>query len=265
MSGDLDAVLDRLEDLDDAGDGEGLRRALAAARKRFPRAIELREWEATVASDDGRFADALAILDAVLAEEPGRPWAQRERTGVLLDLGRFAEALAALEALPVRGARRKEDRLEQAGLHADRGECLDRLGRPDEADAQYREAARLDPIGHPMPLRLARDAFERLVADALDAVPERFRRLLDQVVVTVQDWPGPDEEDRLQLGLYVGVARPERTLGTADHLDHVVVFQRPHELVCRSEEMLRHEVARTVIHELAHHFGIEHEDMGEYR
>ncbi|MCW5890031.1 MAG: metallopeptidase family protein [bacterium] len=265
MDGDLDAVLDRLEKLDRDGDAEGLRRTLATARKRYPQAVELREWEATVASDQGRFADALAILDEVLAAEPQRPWARRERAAVLLDLGRFAEALAGLEALPARGARRRQDRLDQASIHADRAVCLDRLGRPGEADAQYAEAARLDPTGHPLPLRLGRAEFERLVADALDDVPERFRRLLDQVVVTVQDWPGPDEEDPLQLGVYVGVARTERTSATADHLDHVVVFQRPHELTCRDAEALRQEVARTVVHEIAHHFGIEHEDMGEYR
>lgn len=264
MARDLDDVLDRLEDLDAQGDDDGLRRAVAAARKRFPQALELREWEATIASDDGRPADALAILDAVLAVEPERPWSRRERAAVLLDLGRFAEALAVLEALPVRGARRRQDRLDQASVHADRGLCLDRLGRPDEADAQYREAARLDPTGHPVPLRLAREAFEALVADALDDVPEQFRRLLGQVVVVVQEWPGPDEEDPLQLGLYVGIARDQRTSATADHLDHVVVFQRPHELTCRDAETLRREVGRTVVHELAHHFGLEHEDMGEY-
>lgn len=265
MARDLDAVLDRLEDLDDAGEPQALRRELASARKRFPRAIELREWEATVAADDGRLEEALALLDAILADEPERAWARRERASVLLDLGRFADALAALEAMPTRGTRRRQDRLDQASVHADRGICLDRLGRPDEADEQYRAAAALDPAGLPVPPRLSREEFERLVADALDDVPERFRRLLDQVVVTVQEWPGPDDEDPLQLGLYVGVARTERTTATADHLDHVVVFQRPHELSCRDAKTLRREVARTVVHELAHHFGIEHEDMGEYR
>jgi predicted Zn-dependent protease with MMP-like domain len=265
MGRDLDAVLDRLEDLDDAGETQALRRELAAALKRFPRVVELREWQATVTADDGNLEEALAILDGILAEHPDRAWARRERASVLLDLGRFADALAALEALPPRGTRRRQDRLDQASIHADRAICLDRLGRREEADEQYREAARLDPKGLPVPPRLSREAFERLVADALDAVPERFRRLLDQVVVTVQEWPGPDEEDPLQMGVYVGVARPERTSATRDHLDHIVVFQRPHELSCGNEKTLRREVARTVVHELAHHFGIEHEDMGEYR
>jgi predicted Zn-dependent protease with MMP-like domain len=255
----LDEVLERLERLDEAGDAQRLGDELARARVQFPDALELCEWEASLAVDRERFEDALAILDRVLAADPRRPWARRERASVLLDLGRLEEALAALRELP-----REPDGYEYASVHHDLGRCLDRLGNADEADAEFRRAARLAPDAFPVPLRLSDEHFEALVAKALDDVPDEFTRLLGQVVVRVCDYPAPADGEPFLLGLYVGVARPERSLATEDHLDHVLIFKRPHELRCADEAPLLDEVRRTVIHELAHHFGIPHGDIGEY-
>jgi len=255
----LDEVLERLERLDEAGDEQGLRDGLARARVQFPDALELREWDASLAVDQERFEDALAILDRVLAADPRRPWARRERASVLLDLGRLEEALAALRELP-----REPDPYERASVHHDEGLCLDHLGHADEADTEFRRAARLAPDAFPVPLRLSDERFEALVAEALDDIPDEFTRLLGQVVVRVRDYPTPADGEPFLLRLYVGVARPERSLATEDHLDHVLIFKRPHELRCTDETALRDEVRRTVIHELAHHFGIPHDDMGEY-
>jgi predicted Zn-dependent protease with MMP-like domain len=258
----LDEVLDRLDALDARGDDDGLRETLAAALERFPDAAPLREWETSLLVDDERLDEALAILDNLVADDPGNDWARRERAAVLIDLGRFAPALADLRALP-RRAQRGLAAAERASIHADLGLCLDRLGRPADADAEFRHAATLDPEGCPFPPRLSEARFEALVAAALDTIPARFRRYLDQVVTVVRDYPAPDDPDPFLLGLYVGVPRAERTLATADHLDHVIVFKRPHELRCRDEDGLRDEVQRTVVHELAHHFGLEDEEMDE--
>ena len=255
----LDDALDRLEALDEDGDREQLRAELDIALARFPEAPELREWEASLAVDDERFEAALTLLDAILAAHPQRAWARRERAAVLVDLGRFADALAALRRLP-----RERDPAERASIHHDVGLCLDRLGDAVEADAEFRRAARLAPAEFAMPLRLSEERFDGIVAQALDDIPDEFARYLDQVVVRVSDYPQPGD-DAFLLGLYLGVARPERTLATEDHLDHVLVFKRPHELRCAHEGELREEVRRTVIHEIAHHFGIEHDDMGDYR
>lgn len=260
----LDDVLDRLDALDDAGDDAQLRAALDEARLRFPDAPELREWQAALAAGEERFDEALAILDGVLAADPKRVWARRERAAVLLDLGRFEDALAQLRTLRPRDLRQL-DRDERASVHYDLALCLDRLAGSAEADAEFREAERLSPDDFPAPLRLSEERFEALAATALDEIPEEFIRRLDQVVVRVRDYPAPGDEDPFLLGLYVGVARPERTLATEDHLDHVLIFKRPHELRCADEAALRDEVRRTLVHEIAHHFGIAHEDMGDYR
>src|SRR4029453_7099927 len=132
----LDDVLDRLETLDDAGDADGLRAALRDALARFPGTPELREWEASIAADDERYAEALAILDGLVASHPHRPWARPEPPAVLLDLGRFADPPAALRVLPEDDAP-----VEQAGLHYDVGLCLDRLGQPVDADRAFRGGA----------------------------------------------------------------------------------------------------------------------------
>jgi predicted Zn-dependent protease with MMP-like domain len=260
----IDDALDRIEDLDARGEDEELREAVAEGLAAFPDAPELREWEAALLVDDDRFADALAVLDRVLAAHPERFWARRERAAVLIDLGRFAEALDALRALPAAECRRAS-RPERAAIHADLGVCFDRLGRAAEADAEFRAAAKLDRRNHAIPLRLADERFEALVAQALDTIPEDFTPYLDQVVVRVRDYPAPDDADPFLLGLYVGVSRRERTLATEDHLDHILVFKRAHELRASDEATLREEIRRTVVHEIAHHFGLEHEDMGDYR
>lgn len=259
----LDDYLDRLDAFDDDGDDEGLHAELARARTAFPDALELHEWDAFLAGEDGRFDEALAILDGVLAVEPDRLWARRERAVALLELGRFADALDVLQAL-TDDEREELEPGERASVHRDVAVCLDRLGRTAEADVEYRTAARLDPRAFPVPLRLDSARFEALVAGALDDIPPELRALLAQVIVRVERWPGPDAEDPLQLGVYVGVARPDRTIGTEDHLDHIAIYQRPHELACRDEAALLTEVRRTVIHEVAHHFGIPHERMEEY-
>src|SRR5262245_18115449 len=124
MSDDaLDRVLDRLEELDAGEDTEALRAEVARGLDAFPDAPDLRACAASLAVDDGRFEEALAILDGLVAEDPANDWALRERAGALIELGRFAEALAALRGLPP-DARRRLDGGERAAFHTDLALCL---------------------------------------------------------------------------------------------------------------------------------------------
>jgi len=259
---DLERTLDRLDDLAEDDDFDALESELRAARRRHPDSLELMEWEVVLAADAGRAAEALALCDALVAKAPRRFWPRRERVGILMDLWRFADALEALDELvPAARAREREER---AALSGDRALCLDRLGRTAEADEEFARAERLDPEANFVPLRLARADFEALVRDALDDIPDELAPYLAQVVVTVETFPEPPAEDPFQLGLYVGLPRSERGAADGDHLDRVIVYQRPHELECPDEESLADEVRRTVVHEIAHHFGFAHEAMGEF-
>jgi predicted Zn-dependent protease with MMP-like domain len=179
-----------------------------------------------------------------------------------MDLFRFEEALQVLDGLPSATAVERRD---DASFHQDRALCLDRLDRPAEADREFREAARLDPEECPPIERLPRERFEALVVEALDGVPPEFDPYLRQVSVVVREYPIPMQDvDPFSLGLYSGVPRTERVEENRNHLDTIFIFKRNHELLGLDRESLREEVRKTVVHEIAHHFGFGEDDMGEY-
>lgn len=112
-----------------------------------------------------------------------------------------------------------------------------------------------------MPFSLSAQRFEDLVADALDLIPPDLARAIDNVVVLVAD-RHPDEPDL--LGLYEGVALTERDSSYGGALpDTVTIFRDSLLEICDTEDEVVEEVAITVIHELAHHFGIDDERLHE--
>jgi predicted Zn-dependent protease with MMP-like domain len=107
-----------------------------------------------------------------------------------------------------------------------------------------------------MPVRMGRARFEELVGDALDEIPPEFQRLMDNVVILVEDDAPPDDPGL--LGLYEGYALTERGPDYAGVLpDRITVFRRPILAICADEAEVVEEVAVTVVHEIAHHFGID--------
>jgi len=101
-----------------------------------------------------------------------------------------------------------------------------------------------------------RQRFEELVGEALDEVPEELLDLMDNVVVLVEDDPPPDEPDL--LGLYEGHALTERGFDYTGVLpDRITLYRRPILRICDTEDDVVEEVAVTVVHEIAHHFGID--------
>ena len=110
-------------------------------------------------------------------------------------------------------------------------------------------------------VNLTPEAFEDLVGRALDQLPPELAGLLDNVVVLVAD-EDPDEPDL--LGLYQGVPLTERGSSYAGALpDTVTIYRLPTLAMCESEEEVAEEVEITVVHELAHHFGIDDDRLAE--
>jgi len=106
-----------------------------------------------------------------------------------------------------------------------------------------------------MPVEMSAARFEQLVADALDAVPAEFAEAMDNVVVLVEDH---NEEAPWILGLYHGIALTERTSSYGGVLpDRISIYRRPILAGCQTEEQVTTEVLVTVVHEIAHHFGID--------
>jgi predicted Zn-dependent protease with MMP-like domain len=102
---------------------------------------------------------------------------------------------------------------------------------------------------------VSRRRFEELVSDALDEVPEELTRLMDNVVVLVEE---RDEREPTLLGLYEGVALTERGHDYGGMLpDRITVYRQAILDICATEEDVVEEVAVTVVHEIAHHFGID--------
>ena len=106
-----------------------------------------------------------------------------------------------------------------------------------------------------------RAQFEDLVGEALDLIPEELGRLMDNVVVLVEDYP---PAGRRLLGLYYGVPLTQRGTGYAGMLpDTIHIYRVPILRMCSSEEEVVDQVRRTVVHEVAHHFGISDERLHE--
>jgi len=120
-----------------------------------------------------------------------------------------------------------------------------------------------------------REAFEKLVADALDDLPEEIQQALDNVDVVIEDWPDGATLRRAGLrhptqlmGFYHGVPRTKRGRGYNLVLpDKISIYRRPIELRARTDKDVRSIVQRVVRHEIAHHFGIDDarlQDLGAY-
>jgi len=98
--------------------------------------------------------------------------------------------------------------------------------------------------------------FEDAVGDALDEVPSELMALLDNVVFLVEDEPPAEDPDL--LGVYDGTPLTERGDGWAGALpDRITIFRGPLSRMCEDREELLDEIAITVVHEIAHHFGID--------
>jgi predicted Zn-dependent protease with MMP-like domain len=112
-----------------------------------------------------------------------------------------------------------------------------------------------------MAVRMSPQRFDELVSDALDLIPPRLVAAMDNVVVLVEA-RNPGEPDL--LGLYEGIALTERDSWYGGSLPDTITIYRDALLdVCETEADVVEEVAITVIHEIAHHFGIDDERLHE--
>lgn len=112
-----------------------------------------------------------------------------------------------------------------------------------------------------MPVRMSTQRFDELVGDALDLIPPGLAQAIDNVVILVED-RHPEEPDL--LGLYDGIALTDRDTTYAGALPDTITIYRDALLeMCDDEEDVVEEVAITVIHEIAHHFGIEDDRLHE--
>ena len=111
---------------------------------------------------------------------------------------------------------------------------------------------RLAPV-----LEMTRQEFDDAVGDALDDVPPQLLALMDNVVFLVEAEPPSDDPEL--LGVYDGTPLTERDGGWAAGAlpDRITIYRGPTLRMCRTRDEVLEEVAVTVVHEIAHHFGID--------
>lgn len=114
--------------------------------------------------------------------------------------------------------------------------------------------------------------FEKLVARAIEQLPAEFREKLENVAVIVEDRPSAELLEQMEVppgdtlfGLYEGTPLTERGFQTPLHPDRIWIFQEPIEAECETEKEIIEEIEITIVHEVAHFFGLDDEyleDLG---
>jgi predicted Zn-dependent protease with MMP-like domain len=116
---------------------------------------------------------------------------------------------------------------------------------------------------------MTREAFKRLVAEAVTLIPRRFRHEMKNLALVVEDEPSPELLAEMEVeppdslyGLYHGTPLPERTWDYGNHLpDRITLYQRPIEEDCEDEDEIRAVIGETLIHEVGHYFGLSEEEI----
>lgn len=113
-------------------------------------------------------------------------------------------------------------------------------------------------------MQVSKEQFEKWVAEAIDSVPEEFQKKINNLVFFVEDYPSREQVAKakisrkgsmLLLGLYEGYHQAKRMNVGLVLPDRITIFKKAIESLCRTEGELKKQIAETVWHEIAHHFG----------
>lgn len=125
---------------------------------------------------------------------------------------------------------------------------------------------------------MTREEFAEVVRQVLDTLPDMFRDRIVNVAVLVEDYP-PGQEPRraprpralererprrLLMGQFIGTPTTHKSVfAIPTGPDHIVLYQKNIEAVCRTEAEVRHEIRQTVMHELGHYFGLDEDALSD--
>jgi predicted Zn-dependent protease with MMP-like domain len=116
-------------------------------------------------------------------------------------------------------------------------------------------------------LSITDEEFEKLIGEAMDSLPEKYVKGLNNVLVTYEDEPSSEQRVELKLhcnqtlfGLYQGVPRTQRGNGYNMVLpDKITIFKNPILHFSHDLAALKEQIRHTLWHEIAHHYGLDHE------
>jgi len=213
----------------------------------------------------GRADEALLRFDEALLALPDSGDVMRERGIALFELLRIDEARRQLQAAEKHAPR---DAWVQNAL----GLVAERSGDAREAERRFARARKLDAEAFPAPVALPEAEFDRVLEDALAALPEPIRRYLANVAVTVEAIPADDDLlgtspplSPQSLGMFRGSSLGQK--GSTDPWSHfpssIVLYQRNLERAVRSREELVREIGVTLVHEVGHFLGLDEDQLWE--
>jgi predicted Zn-dependent protease with MMP-like domain len=260
----LDPILLAAETLALDGDGK-------EARKLIEHALD-------VAEEEEDYVDALLLKseiemgddDAEAAEETLKQLPPTELPSTALEL-RAAEAFLELGDVDraqahFEAAAKKEPG--SADPEYGLGLVAEARGEAEAMVTHFQRVRALDVKSPPAPWAVTAERLEEIVEAALNELPERAQKLLENVPVVVEDYPSEDVVadgfDPRGLGLFAGVPFPEHSaLSGPPHLEAVFLYQRNIERVARSTAEVEAEIRTTLLHETGHFFGLDEEDLAE--
>jgi predicted Zn-dependent protease with MMP-like domain len=116
-------------------------------------------------------------------------------------------------------------------------------------------------------MNISREKFEKLVTEAIDSLPDKFRNKLNNVAIFVKDYPtkeqlgkvGRGRHNFMLFGLFEGYAQARKLNFGPVLPDQITIFRQPICRYARNEQEIRQQVISTVKHEIAHHFGLDEE------
>jgi len=116
---------------------------------------------------------------------------------------------------------------------------------------------------------MEKDEFEKIVQQGISLIPEKFRRLMENVDIVIEDYPNQEQLRKTHLsgnqtlfGLYEGVPKTNRGTNYANVLpDKITIFQKPIENFSPDFRAMEKLVADTIWHEIAHHFGLSEKEI----
>jgi len=210
-------------------------------------------WASALAGLE-RHRKALAVARQAIAVNPRARPAWHEAGWAAYRCADFPSAAAAFETL-----------VELAPDDAEAWHQLARAAwwRDDRARAgeAFARAARLDPQNFVVPVRVAGVEFQRIAGEIWRCIPEPFQAKMANTQAVTEELPGLEDVagglDPDVLGFYEGGTALEE----GDWYERILIFQRNHEAVCANLGELREEVRRTILHEVGHHFGMDHDTL----
>jgi predicted Zn-dependent protease with MMP-like domain len=144
------------------------------------------------------------------------------------------------------------------------GRVHEHTGDRDAMVKAWLQVRKLDAAGPAPEVHISEDEMERIASETLAKLPEKIRTALERVPILIDDLPSEEQVadglDPRLLGLFTGVPMPEDG-ALAPTVTNILLFQKNLERASMDEEQLEHEIRITLIHETAHYFGLDDDDL----